>query len=61
MIPKKRRMEYSRAIEIIKKNEYGVLSTSSLESVPYGCAINYFYIEDEKLSILGEQKIEIMI
>lgn len=47
MIPEKRKMEYSRAIDIIKKNECGILSTASLEAVPYGCAINYFYIEED--------------
>lgn len=47
MIPEKRKMEYSRAIEIIKKNDYGILSTASLNAVPYGCAINYFYIEND--------------
>lgn len=40
MIPEKRKMGYSRAIEIIKENDYGILSTASLNAAPYGCAIN---------------------
>lgn len=40
MIPENRKIEYSRAIDIIKENTYGTLSTSSLDAVPYGCAIN---------------------
>lgn len=47
MIPENRKMEYSRAIEIIKENNCGILSTVSLDAVPYGCAINYFYIEED--------------
>ena len=47
MIPEKRKMEYSRALEIIKKNDCAILSTASLEAVPFGCAINYFYVEED--------------
>ena len=47
MIPENRKMAYSRAIEIIKENDYGILSTASLDAIPYGCAINYFYIEED--------------
>ena len=39
MIPESRKMEFSRAIEIIKNNNCGILSTSSLDAIPYGCAI----------------------
>lgn len=56
-MPEKRKMEYSRAIEIIKKNDYGILSTASLESVPYGCAINYFYIEKDNALYFHTKKV----
>ena len=47
MIPINRRMEELRAIEILKDSEYAVLSTSSKDNIPYGVAINYFYVEEE--------------
>ncbi len=47
MIPESRKMEFSRAIEIIKNNNCGILSTSSLDAIPYGCAINYFFIQED--------------
>lgn len=42
-----RKMEKSRAIEILKNSKYGILSTSSKDNVPYGVAINYYYNKDE--------------
>ena len=59
MIPEKRKMEYSRALEIIKKNDYGILSTASLEAVPDGCAINYFYVEEDNALYFHTKKVGI--
>lgn len=47
MIPINRRMNNERAIEILKKSKYGILSTSSKDNIPYGVAINYYYDEKE--------------
>lgn len=47
MIPASRRMNDSRALEILKEAEYGVLSTCSKNNIPYGVAINYFFAEEE--------------
>ena len=46
MIPS-RKMDNERAIEILKNAEYGILSTSSDSNIPYGVAVNYFYVAEE--------------
>ncbi len=57
MIPINRRMEELRAIEILKDSEYAVLSTSSKDNIPYGVAINYFYVEEENCLYFHTKKI----
>lgn len=57
MIPANRRMEEARAIEILKTSEYAVLSTSSKDNIPYGVAINYFYVEDENCLYFHTKKV----
>lgn len=57
MIPINRRMEEARTIEILKTSEYGILSTSSKDHIPYGVAINYLYAEDENCLYFHTKKI----
>lgn len=57
MIPISRRMDEKRAIEILKGSEYGILSTSSKDNIPYGVAINYFYVEEEKSLYFHTKKV----
>lgn len=45
--PNNRKMDDKRAIEILKNAEYGILSTSSKRNIPYGVAVNYFYVPEE--------------
>ena len=45
--PNDRKMDDKRAIEILKNAEYGILSTSSKSNIPYGVAVNYFYVPEE--------------
>ena len=46
-MPNNRTMDDKRAIEILKNGEYGILSTSSKDNLPYGVAVNYFYVPEE--------------
>lgn len=57
MIPINRRMNELRANEILKNSEYAVLSTVSKNSIPYGVAINYFYVEEEKCLYFHTKKV----
>ena len=57
MIPISRRMDEKRKIEILKNSEYGVLSTSSYDNIPYGVAINYFYVEEENCLYFHTKKV----
>lgn len=57
MIPTKRKMEESKAMEILKTSEYAVLSTSSRDNIPYGVAINYFYVEEENCLYFHTKKV----
>lgn len=57
MIPISRRMDEKRAMEILKNSEYGVLSTSSKDNIPYGVAINYFYLEEENALYFHTKKV----
>lgn len=57
MIPINRRMNELRATEILKNSEYAVLSTVSKDNIPYGVAINYFYVEEEKSLYFHTKKV----
>lgn len=57
MIPSRRKMDYSRALEIISKNNCAVLSTVSKDLEPYGCVVNYFYIENENAIYFHSKKL----
>lgn len=57
MIPAHRRMNEERALEILKNNKYGVLSTTSKDNIPYGVAINYFYVEEENCLYFHTKKV----
>lgn len=57
MIPINRRMDKLREIEILKNSEYAVLSTSSKDNIPYGVAINYFYVEEENCLYFHTKKV----
>lgn len=52
---KEERMEEKEAIEILKKNEYGILSTIGEDGYPYGVPVNYVYTHNA-LYIHGAQK-----
>jgi uncharacterized protein len=41
-----RKLEQEASIEILKKGEYGVLSTIGENGYPYGIPVNYVYIDD---------------
>ena len=41
-----RALSQSEAVEILKKGEYGILSTVSINGQPYGVPVNYAYTRD---------------
>jgi nitroimidazol reductase NimA-like FMN-containing flavoprotein (pyridoxamine 5'-phosphate oxidase superfamily) len=47
MIRPDRRMSEADAVQILKEGKYGVLSTATLEGIPYGVPLNYFYVEED--------------
>lgn len=57
MIPISRKLEETKAMEILKTAKYAVLSTSSKDNIPYGIAINYFYIEEENCLYFHTKKV----
>lgn len=56
MITINRKMDDKRAIEILKNAKYGILSTSS-NNIPYGVAVNYFYVSEENSIYFHSKKI----
>jgi nitroimidazol reductase NimA-like FMN-containing flavoprotein (pyridoxamine 5'-phosphate oxidase superfamily) len=47
MISPKRQMSEADAIQILQTGKYGVLSTSTLDGIPYGVPLNYFYVQED--------------
>jgi len=42
-----RKLSYSDSAAILRQCKYGILSTSTLDGVPYGVPVNYFYVPDD--------------
>ena len=42
-----RAMSEQDALAVLKSSEYGVLSTCSVEGIPYGVPVNYYYSQEE--------------
>ncbi len=47
MMKPNRKMSKADAVQLLKDGKYGVLSLSTLEGIPYGVPINYFYIQED--------------
>ncbi len=51
-----RKLNESKALEILRNSNYGILSTSSENNIPFGTAINYFFAEDENCLYFHSKK-----
>lgn len=47
MISAKRQMSAEDAIQVLLRGKHGVLSTSTLDGIPYGVPLNYFYVQED--------------
>ncbi len=47
MMKPNRKMSLADAVQLLKDSNYGVLSMSTLDGIPYGVPVNYFYMQDD--------------